>query len=134
MNYKVPRYIKTRDHILPVIQMFEIKPEDVEVKNFDCQYECRVDVSKTDSLKIYVKKKDVIAEGDTMEELCDCFRYINKVNPSYKRLYDTLDDLINCESEIDSNLCTIYGCIENDDGINYVCEIKLGREGKVVYA
>lgn len=74
-------------------------------------------------LSFNMRRQHIIKEADSVEELCDKFRYVSKVS-SYWRIYFTLEQLIKSEYGINLEICNVFGCIDTDKGLVNVIKMK----------
>lgn len=114
------RYVKTNDGI------YELMP------NIEQDYEMSFD-HKTLEPAYYsinhewVAKKDVIKQGDTIEELCDCFVIVCEES-SLNRTFQKLEEARMAGSYFECNH-EYYGAIWTDKGLIYVA--KMNSKGEL---
>lgn len=99
------KYIKTKDGI------FENKP-----------LEKSLGIRKGRGYEIVYKEQDIIAEADTIEELCDEFVIVSNVSiwKPYKTTRKWVETLKQAQRYKPSDKCVVYGAIWTDKGLQFV--------------
>ena len=118
------KYIRTKDGI------YEVKLEDVKFRDKLYYIVCERK-SKDENIKGLIDINQVIKQSDTIEELCDEFRYKYDEFLQHERCWrnskgmwlDNDNDLPLSEKEIS----TIKGAIWTESGLKYVA--KMNEEG-----
>lgn len=74
-----------------------------------------------EDIEKYLQTK-IVAEADTIEELCDCYSYDTET---------TRDIAVACSWKLHNKEREIFGCIKTDKGLIYVA--KMNDKGELEY-
>ena len=109
------KYIRTKDGVYEVNEVIVRNKKMYELSNVD------------NFISEEKLKKIIIAQADTIEELCDEFvREFNYRNHRYRGIYESLKDIFEENNTINmtyENDIEIYGAIWTDKGLKYVAKM-----------